>query len=983
MLRKAAFDKRKISYPLKWLCCLLVLAAVLQTMASAAPGIPLKDKFKSQVVQPADDISGISVKPNYAQIKEEYSKLNRLPAKGSEVILTAEDLSARSHVPEIKSGIGGNEDPALVWDNQEDWFEWSFSIADEGLYEIHVEYYPLPGTGLVIQRGLLIDDDSAFQEAYNMLFFRSWVDDGEPRKNSKGDDVRPRQAEVPYWRTLAFHDSKGLYPEPLQFYLEKGQHTLRLIYIDQPMAITRIILKPPEELPAYVEVKAEYMQKGFLNAGHGITFQAESNVAEKNDPILRRENDEDPMTQPQFKGNRVLNYMGGWRWRKGTQSITWEFEVPEDGLYKIGMRVMQDWGDGLSSYRKIAIDGKVPFKELLEYPFVYDRNWYVTALKDETGEPFLFYLTKGTHRLTMTVQTGPLTEIVNSLNDDIYMLSRKIRQIIMITGDNPDIHYDYNLPNHIPGLLDDFTLLAERMQQKMDILERVSRRRPSMYNNFKMIKNQLEEMVDDPFTIPKRLQDLNNALTSLSSWYLVLQDQPLMVDYFHVSPYDEKWPDGKSTLLQRIKATWFNLINSFYKDYDNVAGFYNEEVIDEEDVITVWISRGMEWGEILKEIADEDFTPKTGKHIKMNILPPSQLEAGAVNALMLAITSGKAPDVALGVGANSPVEFAIRNAVADLTQFENYEEVEKRFVPGGIIPYRYQGGVYALPETMDFRAIFYRTDIFEEIGLTVPNTWEELYQYTLPVLYQNGLEFFYPPEPSPFLFQKGGSYYNEDGTRSGLDTPEAYQAFKEFTELYTQYGVPVVANTFNRLRTGEMPLTVGNYALYVQLSVAAPELTGRWTIAPIPGTLKEDGTIDRTAGGIASQACMIMESSEKKDAAWQFLDWWTSEAVQSRYGNELEAVIGMEARWNTANLKAFQQLPWKKNDLEVIMEQLSYGRDMPVVLGGYFTNRHLVNAWIRIILGETPVRDSLEKAVKDINTELKSRQEEYGLKADD
>jgi ABC-type glycerol-3-phosphate transport system substrate-binding protein len=502
---------------------------------------------------------------------------------------------------------------------------------------------------------------------------------------------------------------------------------------------------------------------------------------------------------------------------------------------------------------------------------------------------------------------------------------------------------------------------------------------PAMASNFKLIEDQLERMIDDPFTIPRKMNDLNNALTSLGTWYRGLQEQPLMIDYFIVGTPTEKWGKGQSNIFQRLAATWKNLIKSFVKDYDNVAGTLSADEVSEDDTLTVWVSRGMEWGEIMKEIADEDFSPKTGKYVKMNILPPSQLEAGAVNALMLSVASGQAPDIAIGVGANSPVEFAIRNAVVDLTQFENYDQVAKRFIPGGLIPYQYRGGAYALPETMNFRALFFRKDILEELKINIPDSWEELYAYTLPQLYQNGLEFYFSPDLSPFLFQNGGSFYNEEGTRTGLDTHEAYKAFKENTDLYISYGIPVAANFFNRMRTGEMPMGIADYGFYIQLNVAAPELIGRWSIAPIPGTKKSDGSIDRSVGGIASQACMIMADSNKQDAAWDFIDWWTSNEVQLRYGKELEAVIGMEARWNTANVEAFNKLPWNKNDLEVITEQLAWGKDMPVVLGGYFTGRHLNYAWNRVVLGGISVRDSIEKAVKDINKELKSRQEEHGI----
>ena len=39
-------------------------------------------------------------------------------------------------------------------------------------------------------------------------------------------------------------------------------------------------------------------------------------------------------------------------------------------------------------------------------------------------------------------------------------------------------------------------------------------------------------------------------------------------------------------------------------------------------------------------------------------------------------------------------------------------------------PYIYEGGVYAVPETQNFDMLFYRTDVFAELGLTPPETWE-------------------------------------------------------------------------------------------------------------------------------------------------------------------------------------------------------------------------------------------------------------------
>jgi hypothetical protein len=50
-----------------------------------------------------------------------------------------------------------------------------------------------------------------------------------------------------------------------------------------------------------------------------------------------------------------------------------------------------------------------------------------------------------------------------------------------------------------------------------------------------------------------------------------------------------------------------------------------------------------------------------------------------------------------------------------------------------------------------------------------------------------------------------------------------------------------------------------------------------------------------------------------------------------------------------------------------------------VVLGGYFTNTHLNNAWTTVVISGGEVRGALEQAGRDINRELRMKQEEYGI----
>ena len=104
-----------------------------------------------------------------------------------------------------------------------------------------------------------------------------------------------------------------------------------------------------------------------------------------------------------------------------------------------------------------------------------------------------------------------------------------------------------------------------------------------------------------------------------------------------------------------------------------------------------------------------------------------------------------------------------------------------------------------------------------------------------------------------------------------------------------------------------------------------------------------------------------------------------SEETQIQYGRELEALIGTSARWNTANVSAFTSLPWEDNNIDIITAQMAEAREQYIVPGGYFTGRHIINAWNRTILGNESARDSLEAAVKDINKELDAKMKEFGL----
>ena len=127
----------------------------------------------------------------------------------------------------------------------------------------------------------------------------------------------------------------------------------------------------------------------------------------------------------------------------------------------------------------------------------------------------------------------------------------------------------------------------------------------------------------------------------------------------------------------------------------------------DDESIEVWILTGRDQSTVLKTMIDDTFTPET--NIKVNV---KLVEAGT---LLNAVIAGTGPDVVLSVAQGEPVNYALRNAVEDITQFEDYEEILQPYHSSAYRAYCFEDGIYALPETQVYNVMFYRTAILAEL----------------------------------------------------------------------------------------------------------------------------------------------------------------------------------------------------------------------------------------------------------------------------
>ncbi|MFY9306321.1 MAG: extracellular solute-binding protein [Bacillota bacterium] len=951
--------------------------------------------------------SAFEIEIEYAQYISRHSTAAR-PAL--EVVIPLADYVSSDMRVEVLQDFEGMQGESL-WTDEYGYVEWEIDVPQAGLYNIEITYYPVEGHGSDIQRQIEINGEIPFFGARHLSFPRVWKDAGEIRVDNRGNHIRAALAEEPMWQTAMLKDHMGYYMEPYLFYFEQGINRIRLVSQKEPVVLGQIRLLQAERPPTYAEISSLYDERGYRPAqDFFLKIQAEDAKYKSEQTLYPVHDKGDPSLEPYHPVEIRLNSIGGYSWQRPGQWISWEFEVPEDGLYMIALKSKQNLRRGTYSNRRLYIDGKVPFQEVDAVRFKFTTMYDMKVLgMEEIGEPFLFYLTKGKHELKLEVVLGDLADILRRTEESLYEINRMYRSILAVTSAAPDPMRDYRLDKRVPKVIENLKIQSDVIYGLSRELVEYTGQRGDHIAVLDRLAWQLNNMAERPDTIPRRLSEYRDNIGALGTWILQTSEQPLQLDYIVVASPDSQLPRATPTVWELVLHEIKAYFGSYVFDYEQVGNVYDpsDPEFGGRKPLTVWISSGRDQAQQLKTMIEDAFTPFTGI--------PVNLELVNMGVLLPATLAGRGPDVALGVATSDPINLALRGAVVDLTQFDDFDEVRERFMESALVPFTFRDSVYALPEQQHFPVMFYRKDIFQELGLEVPQTWDDVIKL-IPELQKQYMDFGLPVSDERlrrsfnahdigmatagagslavhrgaltfmiFLYQRGGELYLPDGVASALNSEEAVDAFRLWTNLYELYKLPLQYDAANRFRIGEMPILIDNYGLYNTLSVFAPEIKGRWEFTLVPGTRREDGTIDRTVPAsteLGGAGCIILSHTEDKQAAWEFLKWWTSTETQVRYGKELESLMGPAARYATANVEALRSLPWTVEELRKLDEQWQYVKGVPEVPGGYMTGRHLDNAFRKVVYQKREARKTLLDYVRVMNEELEIKRQEFGLETD-
>jgi ABC-type glycerol-3-phosphate transport system substrate-binding protein len=913
------------------------------------------------------------MEPHYRLILNEWEKNNIDSTAQFERAISPdsfENIDEDQLLPDSKSN--GYGDRVVYWDNDET-VNLQVEVDQGGLYEIGFDYYPLGDLLMPIEGAIKVNGEYPYFESRRIVFPVNWENESKKfRTDRHGNEIIPKQQPIEEWNHIKAADTNHYYSRPLKFYLDEGKNTISLTNLRGEMLLGEVSVTSTEDVPDY----EEYIGSSDKKAVSGLqTYEAEHPL-KKSSSYIRPVATDKVSVVPYDSKRLLLNSFGGESWGESGQNVTWEINAEEEGYYHLSLKAFNNKSTGAPVFRTLLLNGSIPFEEVEQYRFKNSKKWYNETFSDEDGNPYLFYLKKGKNTLTLKADASPFGRTIFAIDEVMKGIEELSLSIRKLTGNQLDQNRDWNISEYIPGIEEKLQKWAKLLEKENSHLLEVSGGQESTESvSLQISADKLISLSENSDEIPYRLSELsegsNSAAQLLGKLMIDLQKQPLLLDRIYVHG-EQELPEVSAGFLAKMKNTVTNFIQSF--SGENLA---TSEV--EEGTIEVWVNRPRQYVDLLQNMLDQNFTPETGIKVKLSLMPDER-------KLILASAANSQPDLALGISNWLPYELAIRGSAVDLRQFDDFPEVGKQFSPGAFLPLIVDEEIYALPETQDFFVQFYRKDILNSLDIPVPDTWNDVVNI-LPELQRYGMNYYTPiagavafkpfQATAPYIYQFGGDLYKEGGIGTQIDSEESLNGIQFMTELNTIYSTPLqVPNFYNHFRYSTLPIGIGSFNEFVQLTAAAPEISGWWDISLHPGVKQKDGTVDRWATGSA-QASMVFEGDYKNEA-WQVLKWWMSEETQTEFARTLQTQYGPEYMWNTANLNAFRQLPWPENFKETILAQWEYLREVPKTPYSYMVEREISNVWNKVVFDGENTRSAVDDSVVTIDREMRRKLEEFG-----
>jgi N,N'-diacetylchitobiose transport system substrate-binding protein len=227
------------------------------------------------------------------------------------------------------------------------------------------------------------------------------------------------------------------------------------------------------------------------------------------------------------------------------------------------------------------------------------------------------------------------------------------------------------------------------------------------------------------------------------------------------------------------------------------------------------------------------------------------------------------------------------------------------------------GKLYGAPFYVGVRALYYRTDVFKELGLSVPRTMDELastaraIRAAKPELYGLVVGGAYTYGAMPFVWANGGELANgKSGSyASGIDSAQARKGIKAYTSLFGDDNCPAAKcagmggnDTISAFAAGKAGMAIGGD--FSHTAVEAGKVKGKYAVVPLPG-VKSGSIAPAFAGG---NNIGVLKSTSHRTLAVRLMEQLASKKTQG----ELFDAMGFLPTFTDVRQQVARQEPFVK-----------------------------------------------------------------------
>ncbi|API89907.1 ABC transporter substrate-binding protein [Marinilactibacillus sp. 15R] len=390
------------------------------------------------------------------------------------------------------------------------------------------------------------------------------------------------------------------------------------------------------------------------------------------------------------------------------------------------------------------------------------------------------------------------------------------------------------------------------------------------------------------------------------------------------------------------------------------CGNGDEESASEEssDTLSVWMMG--DGNETVQPIFDA-YTEETGIEVDLQSIPWS----AAHDRLLTAVASGEGPDV-VQMGSTYMAEFTDAGALLDISDYIESNDAlsPDNFFEGNVATTMFDDSYYGVPWYTETRALYYRTDLLEEVGYPEgPSNWDELYDAAVKLsergdnMYGFDINLQEQTFGPMFAKQNGSELIDEDGN-AVLNEPEFVEAI-EYLHSFVEAGATAnqdlgieMSQSFGG--DGIVPMFISGPWSITAIEDQTTDIEGKWDIRTLP-----EGPVSNVSNtGGANLA--VWSSSDHPDEAMDLIEHMVSVDSLMTYYDTTSSLPALVEAW--------EEEPFQDEKIAVFGEQLENSEHMPLIEGWDRMSQAYLSSFEEIMVGGADIQETLDNLNQEVQT---------------